>query len=364
MKVSRLILREFRCYEEVEIPFSGGINLIHGKNGAGKTSLLEALYLMSTGRSFLTSHLTDCIRKDHPLFYIEAHFVRDGVEQLLSIGFDGKHKRIHYNNTQFQNFSHVLGILPSVLYCPKDSSLIMGAPQERRRFLNIQLAQTDPLYVHHLMRYHKAMKHRNALLKVKSENSIESWERMMGESARYLMEKRAALIEDLRPKVEAYANELSFGEDLFDLQYEPSISLKKKEEIETLLQKQRPKELILGNTLIGPHRDDLHITYKGRDAKNFASEGQKRTCIAALKMAEWEILKEQTETSPLFAIDDFGIHLDPKRTEVLQEKLNGLGQVLLTTPVASQGGVYVEEGKVYSHNSSGMLNAKEWSSSD
>lgn len=333
MEVSRLILRSFRCYDEVEVPLDGGINLIHGKNGAGKTSLLEALYLMSTGRSFLTPHLSDCIRKDQTLFYIEAHFVRDGVEQLLSIGFDGKQKRIHYNNTQFQNFSHILGILPSVLYCPKDSTLIMGAPQERRRFLNIQLAQTDPLYVHHLIRYHKAMKHRNALLKVKSESSIESWEQMMGESARYLMEKRTVLIEALRSKVQAYANELSFGEDLFDLHYEPSISLKKKAQIEALLQKQRPKELILGNTMIGPHRDDLHITYKGRDAKNFASEGQKRTCIAALKMGEWEILKEETETTPLFAIDDFGIHLDPKRTEVLQDKLGELGQVLLTSPI-------------------------------
>lgn len=345
MHVSRLVLRSFRCYDEAEVPFETGVNLIHGKNGAGKTTLLEALTLLTTGRSFLTPHLTDCIQKERSHFYIEAHFVRDGVEQLLSMGFDGKQKRIHYNTTQFQNFSHVLGILPSVLYCPKDSSLIMGAPQERRRFLNIQLAQTDPLYVHHLMRYHKAMKHRNALLKVKSESSIESWEKMMGESARYLMEKRATLIEALRPKVEAFSKELSFGEDLFDLHYEPSVSFQKKELMEELLRKQRPKELIIGNTLIGPHRDDLQITYKGRDAKTFASEGQKRTCIAALKLAEWDILKDQTETSPLFAIDDFGVHLDPKRTEVLQDKLSLLGQVLLTSPTG-EGGIEVVNGQV------------------
>lgn len=343
MEVSHLVLRQFRCYDEIKIPLQSGVNLIHGKNGSGKTSLLEALYLMSTGRSFLTPHLTDLIQKDESHFYIEAHFIRDGVEQLLSIGFDGKQKRIFYNNTQFQNFSNVLGILPSVLYCPKDSTLIMGAPQERRRFLNIQLAQTDPIYVHHLMRYHKAMKHRNALLKVKSENSIESWEQMMGDSARYLMEKRADLIEALRPKVEAFAKELSFGEDAFDLHYEPSISLKRKDEIEMLFKKQRPKELIIGNTLIGPHRDDLHITYKDREAKTFASEGQKRTCIASLKIAEWEILQEQTETKPLFAIDDFGVHLDPKRTEVLQDKLVNLGQVLLTSPTG-QGGIEISGG--------------------
>lgn len=346
MEVSRLILRNFRCYEEAEIPFIGGVNLIHGKNGAGKTSLLEALYLLSTGRSFLTTHLANLIHRDSPHFYVEAHFIRDGVEQMLSIGFDGKNRRIHYNNTLFQNFSNVLGILPSVLYSPKDSTLITGTPQERRRFLNIQLAQTDPLYVHHLMRYHKAMKHRNALLKVKSEAAIETWEQMMGDSARFLMHKRSDLIELLRPKVEAFAKELSGEEDHFDLHYEPSISFKKMDQIEELLAKQRPKELIIGSTLIGPHRDDLHITYKKRDAKAFASEGQKRTCIAALKMAEWEILKEQTETTPLFAIDDFAVHLDPKRTEVLQEKLNHLGQVLLTSPTFLRGGLHIENGKL------------------
>ncbi|MDN3509656.1 MAG: DNA replication/repair protein RecF [Candidatus Neptunochlamydia sp.] len=346
MEVSRLILRNFRCYEEVDVPFTKGVNLIHGKNGAGKTSLLEALYLLSTGRSFLTSHLSDLIRKDYPHFYMQAYFVRDNVEQMLSIGFDGKNRRIHYNNTLFQNLSHVLGILPSVLYSSKDSTLISDAPQERRRFLNIQLAQTDPLYVHHLMRYHKAMKHRNALLKTKSEAAIESWEQMMGESAYYLMHKRSKLIELLRPNVEAFAKDLSGEEDEFDLHYKPSISLKKVEQIEELLAKQRPKELIIGSTMIGPQRDDMHITYKKREAKTFASEGQKRTCIAALKMAEWEILKEQTKTTPLFAIDDFGAHLDPKRTEVLQEKLASLGQVLLTSPTYSKEGLYIDKGNL------------------
>ena len=196
------------------------------------------------------------------------------------------------------------------------------------------------------MRYHRAMKHRNALLKVKSERSIESWEQVMGDSARYLMHKRSELINLLRPKVQIVAQELSQEEDLFDLHYEPSISLKKMEIVEELYAKQRKKELILGTTLIGPHRDDLHITYKKEEAKTFASEGQKRTCIAALKLAEWDILKEQTEITPFFAIDDFGVHLDPTRTEILREKLTNLGQVLITMPVASNGGLHIENGKL------------------
>ena len=347
MQVTGLIVRNFRKFQDAAIPLNDGLNLIQGKNGAGKTTLPEALYLLSTGRSFLTSHLTDLIRKESPHFFVEAHFIRDGVQQTLSVGYDGKQRKIHYNTTQFQNFSHVLGILPSVLYSPKDSALISGSPQERRRFLNIQLAQTDPLYVHHLMRYHKAMKHRNALLKMKSEEAIESWEQMMAESARYLMQKRKGLIDALRPKVTRYAHTLSGETDPFDLHYHPSIALAKVGEIEALLKKYRSKELIIGNTLIGPHRDDVQITYQGQEAKSFASEGQKRTCIAALKLAEWDELALQTDTKPLFAIDDFGIHLDPTRTHLLEKSLERMGQVLVTTPKVEEGkGILIEEGSL------------------
>ncbi|MCB1107799.1 MAG: DNA replication/repair protein RecF [Chlamydiia bacterium] len=343
MQIQGLILRNFRNFEGKEVPLNPAFNLIQGKNGVGKTTILEALYLLSTGRSFLTTHLTDLIQKGKEHFYVEAHFIRDGVEQTLGVGFDGTERRIHYNSTQFHSFSHLLGILPSVLFAPRDSALITGSPQERRRFLNIQLAQTDPLYVHHLMRYHKAMKHRNALLKTKSEGGIESWEHMMAESARYLMMKREGLISALCHKVHLYAQILSKKEDSFSLQYEPSISLEKIEHIETSLKKQRPKELIIGNTLIGPHRDDFHIFYNRHEAKTFASEGQKRTCTAALKMAEWDVLKEQTKIAPLFSIDDFGVHLDPVRTEVLMENLSSFGQVLLTSPeVNSMGTLHIE----------------------
>lgn len=348
MILKHLILRSFRNYSEASIPFKEGVNVIQGKNGAGKTSILEAIFLLSTGRSFRTNHLSDLIKKGDSHFFIEAHFERDNVEQVLSIGYDGQTRRIHYNSTHFQNFSHVLGILPSVLYAPKDSELISGSPADRRRFLNIQLAQTDPLYVHHLTRYHKAMKHRNALLKHKSEEAIESFEQMMAESARYLMSKRSSLIEALKPRIQSLAKELSSDEDPLNLYYEPSIAIKRIDEIAQLYAKQRPKELLLGTTLIGPHRDDFLITYDKKDAKMYASEGQKRTCITALKMAEWEELKKNAECVPLMHIDDFGIHLDQSRTHLLQDKLENFGQVFLTTPLIDQitasHALYVDEG--------------------
>jgi DNA replication and repair protein RecF len=326
--VKQLVLRNFRNYVDEVVAFTPGINLIYGRNGSGKTNLLEALYLLSTGRSFRTSHLTDLIRKGASYFYIEAVFEKEEIHQTLSIGFDGKNRKIQANRSSLLAFSHLLGRLPSVLYAPTDSELISGAPSERRRFLNIQLSQRDPTYVHHLIRYHKAMKSRNILLKQKHGESLEAWEEIMAHSASYLMRKREKLIEELQPKLESFIKILSDTQDPFILSYAPSIKTESPEEIKKIFYNQRKKELILGTTLIGPHRDDFLISYENKEAKVYASEGQKRTCIAALKMAERAALAPDA----LFAIDDFGIHLDETRKELFHATLSSLHQVFLTVP--------------------------------
>lgn len=352
MQLKQLILRNFRNYVDEAVTFSPGVNLIYGKNGAGKTNLIEALYLLSTGRSFRTVHLTDLIRNDSSHFYIEAQFEKDGIDQSLSIGFDGKNRKIHHNAATLSNFSHLLGILPSVLYAPLDSQLVAGAPIDRRRFLNIQLAQCDPLYVHHLMRYHKAMKNRNALLKAKNEASLDSWEEMMAHSAAYLMQKRATLIEELKPKLQQFAKRLSDESDHFDLFYSPSIGMKHLAHLQSIFEKGRKKELILGTTLNGPHRDDFLISYNKKEAKIYASEGQKRTCVAALKLAERDRLIAE---EALLSIDDFGVHLDEKRKSLLHQAISSAGQVFLTVPsdefigeVAHDRFLYVDGGTVTS----------------
>ena len=330
--ITKLILRYFRNYKEATIPFDSKANLIYGPNGAGKTSILEALYLLSTGRSFRTSNLANLIQKGASYFYIEAHFIKNSTTHTLSMGFDGTVRKMYYNQNLLASLSDILGIMPSVLFAPKDSELIMGSPTERRRFLNIQLAQQDSKYTYHLVRYHKAMKQRNALLKSFSYETINHWEQIMACSAYYLTQKRQALINKLKPKANQYSQSLSLSEDTFDLEFVPSLEKNDTQSIEDILKKLRPKESLLGNTLVGPHRDDFHITFYDKKAKVYASEGQKRTCITAIKMAEWHELKERIGFPPLLSIDDFGIHLDNRRIECLFESLKHLGQIFLTTP--------------------------------
>lgn len=336
MYLQHLSLRNFRNYEGAHASFGPGINLIQGENAQGKTNLLEAIYFLSTGKSFRTASLTDLIRHGEAFFYIEAQFIRDGLPQTLKVYFDGKQKKIHYNSTAYPNFSNLLGLLPSVLFAPEDVSLVTGSPAERRRFINLHIAQIDPLYVHHLVRYAGAMRQRNQMLKQQSESAIHVWEEMMAVSASYLVAKREEALLDLKGPLNAHMNVLSRGADTLAMDYGPSFS--KQGDLPAAFiqqfQKQRKKEMQIGSTLSGPHRDDLVIKIGEKDAKLFSSEGQKRSCISAVRLAEWERLKIQVGACPLMCIDDFGAHLDTSRHSLFQTKLASLKQVFLTSPHA------------------------------
>ena len=326
MHLEQLRLVNFRSFEQLDMAFSPKINLIHGLNAQGKTNLLEALYFLSTGRSFRTKELKDLIREGATYFYLEANFIKDGIGQTLKVSFDGKSKNIQHNATTYTQFLHLLGLLPTVLYAPEDVSLIFSGPSERRRFLDLHIAQIDPLYVHHLARYYRAMKHRNHLLKQRTALAIEPWEEMMTNSAAYLMRQRETAISDLNSALARPMHALTDGQDTLSIQYLPSLKPG------VTFASYRPRELDYGCSLIGPQRDELLILINGHQAKTFASEGQKRCAIAALKLAEWQRVFQLSEEKPLMSIDDFGVHLDGKRSHFLQEELKNLGQVFLTSP--------------------------------
>lgn len=324
MFIQRLYLRHFRNYAEVEVDFSPHINLIRGNNAQGKTNLLEALYLIGTGRSFRTPHLKELIQNDAPFFFVEAEFLKDGIVQHLRLSFDGEVRKLDYNNTTYSHFTNLLGLLPIVLLAPEDVLLITGAPADRRRFLDIHLAQSDPLYVYHLTRYHKAVKQRNFLLRKKTTASLETWESLMVVSAAYIRQKRQSVVEGLAEGLKSGMQELSGHQDLLEIRYISSYTEN--------YQQHRAKEMILGSTLVGPHRDDLQILINGQDARSFASQGQLRSAVAAMRLAQWQHLKEHHNAPPLFCIDDFGVHLDSARRDSLLGKLSSFGQVFLTSP--------------------------------
>lgn len=330
MFLKSLYLRNFRNYAEAEVFFSPKVNLILGDNAQGKTNLLEAIYLIATGKSFRTPHLKDLIKHGEYFFFLEAIIHKNQIDQKIQIAFDGKTKKLSLDSSQYGTFQHLLGILPAILFLPQDIELIDGSPTIRRRFFNLHLAQRDPLYIHHFMRFLKAMKQRNALLKSNSFHSIECWESQMAASATYLTQSRKTFIHSIQSEFITNTQHLSSDKELHQIEYLPNTP----ENYLSQLQKNRPREQYLGTTLTGPHRDDLSLKINQFEAKGFASEGQKKTASFALRLSEWDLFSKITQVPPLFCIDDLSVHLDSKRQSYFSSKIEHLGQVFITSPHA------------------------------
>lgn len=340
MYLRSLYLQQFRNYREAYFEFSPSLNLIYGQNAQGKTSLLEAIHYLMLGRSFRPGLQQDLIHIGYNSFYLESIFCKHAIDQKLRLYVEGKERKIMYNSTVLSHVSNLLGIIQGVVMTPDDVNLVKGSPSIRRQFLDIQLAQVDPLYVHYLARYVKAMRHRNQLLKQKKIASIESWEHEMAQAATYIVQQRRRNLQSLQIYCQDFYSYLTGEKENLTLEYISVASACQNEaEIKAFylqqFHKNRNREMLLGYTLVGPHKDDIWIGIGGRDARFFASEGQQRSCVAALHMGEWQCLKHIAEDIPLFMIDDVSMSLDEKRCSRLLDQLASLGQVFLTTTDAN-----------------------------
>lgn len=334
--LQKLYLRYFRRYDEVLFHFNPSLNTIIGPNAHGKTTVLEAIHFLMSGRSFRTQQLANLIQYDQNYFFIEASFNKQGIQQTLKISYDGNERKIIYNSTVCQSSANLLGLLQGVVVTPDNASLVKGSPLLRRHFLDLQIAQVDPLYVHHLTRYIRAMRQRNVLLKRKDLLTINSWEQEMALAAAYVTLQRTQAVADLQKLGNPLHVMLTGEEHLLTLEYRSSCC--QINDMQLLREhylhqwnKMRSREKEIGVTLYGPHRDDLLIKIGHQEARLFASEGQQRSCVMALRLAEWQRLQALSQEKPLMLIDDVGISLDSSRRQKLLAHLKTLGQVFLTS---------------------------------
>jgi DNA replication and repair protein RecF len=336
MLLRSLYLHRFRNYEEAFVEFDPNFNLICGPNAQGKTNILEAIHYLMMGRSFRPSQSVELIKHGTSSFYLEGTFLKHSIEQKLRLIFDGKERKMIYNSTPLPTVSSLLGLIQGVILTPDDVNLIKGPPLLRRQFLDIQIAQVDPLYVHHLTRYARAMRQRNQLLKIHQQMTIDSWEHEMGQSAAYITLQRYRTVEDLQLYCRQIHPILTGESQVLGIAYKTSyLGYWQLEELRQYFleqfKKNRLREMGLGHTIIGPHKDDLLITIGEKDIRYFASEGQQRSCVTALHFAEWQRLQQIGDVTPLMMIDDVGMGLDVKRRSYLIDQLAQLGQVFLTT---------------------------------
>ena len=338
MFIKQLSIKNFRNYENADLKLTKNINIITGNNAQGKTSLIEAIYALSTTKSHRTNKDSQIILFEKEFTRIEAIISEDKENFTLTLNISKKGKIANYNGISKKKLSDYIGILKTVFFAPEDLSLIKAAPTSRRRFLDMEIGQVDSHYIHHLTQYTKILKHRNELLKKFVENDehnlmLEVLTKQICPHFLYLINKRKWFLSEL----EVYAKDVhthitDFEENImFKYLNSAKSDLISEEEIFKKYERFFQQDKKMKTTTIGPHRDDFLILINDMNAHEFASQGQQRTAILSIKLAEIELINEVTGVYPVLLLDDVLSELDNKRQMKLLNATKERTQTFITT---------------------------------
>ena len=337
--------RHFRNLREIDLRFPDGPVLFWGDNAQGKTNLLEAIYFLATGRSFRSRNDRECVAWNAPAD--EAASVAGRVEradaqrEIRVVLYQGE-KRLFLDGKPLARLAELFGELNAVLFTPADLQIVQGGPSARRRFLDLELSQISPIYLAALQRFNQALRHRNALLRTgrpleRIALDLAPYEAILADAAGEILRYRAAALEELGRRAAQAYSEFGAGERL-ELSYRYFMRNDGAAEGADIvdryrdrLQADRADDLRQGSTRNGPHRDDFLLTLDGRNAHDFASQGQQRSCALALRIAEVGLMEARRGEAPLLLLDDLGSELDAGRRTRLLETLRGGAQAFLTT---------------------------------
>lgn len=328
MRIKQISLHNYRNYTALSLAFTHNLNIFLGQNAQGKTNIIEAIYYAAMGHSHRTNIDHDLILWEKPQAKVNLIFERMMVENKLSFNFSTeKNKEIIYNGHPIKQ-KDLIGIINVVLFSPEDLSLIKGAPSGRRRFIDIEISQASPIYYKQLVKYNRIIAQRNMLLKKikerkSSKDLLESWDTQLAVIASDLVLKRLDAIKKLNMLANLMHRRISKNKESLEISYiisglEDNIV---PEDLNTWynnkLSESREIDIIRGNTSIGPHRDDIILKVNNINLRSFGSQGQQRTGVLALKLAELEFIKSETGEYPVLLLDDVMSELDANRREQL-----------------------------------------------
>lgn len=340
--LEHLGLHDFRNYEHCSIEMSAGVNLILGKNAQGKTSLIEAVSLLSTGRLLRASKDALAIRHECESAVVEGKLGDSGTSIGIALR-KGIKKRVELNGMSLPRASDLIGRLPTVSFSAADLCIANGEPSDRRQFLDWELAQLYPSYLKNLTVYKRAVEQRNALLRLAQSEFVasevfESWEERIATSGAALRQTRRTWIELLDRDAREAHGKLGGGEEL-RLVYEERDEGSSQEALARLLVTGRGIDIARGTTGTGPHRDELLVRVNDQEARHFGSQGQQRTAVIAIKLATLDSAEQVLDGPPVLLLDDVFSDLDQNRRNRLMElTLDRGGQVFLTSTDVDQVG--------------------------
>lgn len=334
MIIKSIELSNYRNYENLEIHFDQGTNILYGDNAQGKTNILEAAYLSGTTKSHKgskdkeiiefgkdESHIRTIVRKNDKDYQIDMHLRRN------------KAKGVAINQIPIKKASELFGILNIVFFSPEDLNIIKNGPSERRRFMDLELCQLDKIYLSDLSKYNKILMQRNHLLKdihfrPELEDTLSMWDMQLVSFGKKIIKKRKKFVEELNAIIGDIHLKISGGREHLIIKYDANIddSL-----FEDELMKARIKDLKLAQTTVGPHRDDMLFSVDDIDIRKFGSQGQQRTSALSLKLSEIDLVKKSIHNTPVLLLDDVLSELDSNRQNYLLNSISDIQTIITCT---------------------------------
>ena len=336
MFVKNLKIINFKNHPEKSFDFSSEINCFVGNNGAGKTNILDALHYISMGKSFLGNSDFQNIKEDENFFSIESEIEGEEKNDIIKVLLQKETKKIIKKNEKtYERMADHIGFLPSVMISPYDANLISDGGESRRKFLDAMISQTDSEYLFNLIQYQKTLQQRNALLKYFQKNrtfdldSLEIYNEPITKFGTQIFKKRQLFVEAILPTIQHFYTIISKGNEKVTVIYESDLN---EDNFENLLTKNLEKDRQLTYTSKGIHKDDLRFEMNGNLIKKFGSQGQQKSFLIALKLAQIKRIKEITNKNPILLLDDIFDKLDDNRVSQLIELVNeqNFGQIFIT----------------------------------
>ncbi|RDI40867.1 DNA replication/repair protein RecF [Falsibacillus pallidus] len=344
MYIKDLQLKNYRNYESLEAAFENKVNVILGENAQGKTNVMEAIYVLAMAKSHRTSNDKDLIRWDEEYAKIKGRIQKKNTSLPLELVISKKGKKAKSNHIEQQKLSQYVGNMNVVMFAPEDLHLVKGSPQVRRRFIDMEIGQVSPVYLHDMSQYQKILQQRNHYLKAmqmqkqKDETMLDVLTDQFIQVAAKITAKRFEFIHLLEEWAKPIHSGISRNLETLKIHYKPSLDVSEDQDWSTMVKifeekfaSVRKREIDRGVTLVGPHRDDLQFFVNDRDVQTFGSQGQQRTTALSLKLAEIELIHEEIGEYPILLLDDVLSELDDYRQSHLLNTIQGKVQTFVTT---------------------------------
>ena len=336
MYLKKISLFNFKNFDEASFEFEYKINCFVGKNGVGKTNVLDAIYHLSFGKSYFNTLAVQNIKHNQDFFVIDGEFEKQQrtINILCSLK-KGQKKILKRNGKTYEKFSDHLGFIPLVIISPTDADLIREGSETRRKFIDSVISQLDKEYLHQLIQYQKIISQRNALLKYFAVNrvfetaTLDIYNEQLNMLGQQIFQKRKNFLHDFIPIFNSFYQNISNSVETVQLEYESQLE---NQDLLSLLQENISKDRILQYTSVGIHKDDLLFNIENYPIKKFGSQGQQKSFLIALKLAQFEFVKKQSGEKPILLFDDIFDKLDETRVEKIVEMVNNnnFGQLFIT----------------------------------